>query len=133
MAPSSAVTPRLSPVALLIGENPEVESALAGLLNPEGWRMQKASGTDEAIALVKSTPFDMVITGRHTSGHDHVAFLRRIRGVRPHTRVIILANKGFRRRRRINARIRLRIPFQIILYAGVARGCTHGSGLTGLG
>ena len=94
MATNSAVTPGLSPVALLIGEDPEVESALAGLLNPEGWRMQKASGTDEAFALVKSTPFDLVITGRHTSGHDDVAFLRRIRGVRPHTRVIILAGES---------------------------------------
>src|SRR5271170_210186 len=90
----SAATLALSPVALLIGEDPEVESALAGLLNPEGWRMQKASGADEAFALVKSTPFDLVITGRHTTGHDDVAILRRIRGVRPHTRVIILADES---------------------------------------
>src|SRR5271154_3872348 len=94
MTATSAAKPGLSPVALLIGDDPEVESALAGLLNPEGWRMQKASGADEAFALVKSTPFDLVITGRHTTGHDDVAIRRRIRGGRPHPRVIILAEES---------------------------------------
>jgi len=91
---TTAATPATSRVALLIGEDDEVESALAGILNPEGWRMQKASGNDEAFALVKSAPFDLVITGRHTSGREDVAFLRRIRGVRPHTRMIILADES---------------------------------------
>lgn len=94
MTTTSAATPGLSPVALLIGEDAEVESALADLLNPQGWQMQKVSNTDEAFALVMSTPFDLVITGRHTSGHDDVAFLHRIRGVRPHTRLIILADES---------------------------------------
>ncbi|HME32066.1 MAG TPA: ATP-binding protein [Terriglobales bacterium] len=91
---TTAATAAPSRVALLIGEDDEVESALAGILNPEGWRMQKASGNDEAFALVKSAPFDLVITGRHTSGREDVAFLRRIRGVRPHTRMIILADES---------------------------------------
>ncbi|HEX3471851.1 MAG TPA: response regulator, partial [Silvibacterium sp.] len=94
MTTTSAATPGPSPVALLIGEDAEVESALAGVLNPQGWRIQKASNTDEAFALVKSVPFDLVITGRHTSGHEDVAVLRRIRGVRLHTRMIILADES---------------------------------------
>ena len=91
---TSAATPGTSRVALLIGEDAEVESALAGILNPEGWRMQKAPSNDAAFALVKSAPFDLVITGRHTSGRDDVAFLRRIRSVRPHARMIILADES---------------------------------------
>lgn len=91
---TTAATPGNSRVALLIGEDAEVESDLIGILNPEGWRMKKASGNDEAFALVKSAPFDLVITGRHTSGREDVAFLRRIRSVRPHTRMIILADES---------------------------------------
>ncbi len=83
-----------SRVALLIGDDPEVESALAGILSSEGWRLQKASGNDDAFALVKASAFDLVITGRHTTGRDDVAFLRKIRGVRPHTRMIILADES---------------------------------------
>ncbi len=78
--------------ALLIGSDPEVESALAGILNPQGWEVQKASGNDEAFALAKLRSFDLVITGRHTSGREDLAFLRRIRRVRPHTRMIILTD-----------------------------------------
>ena len=78
--------------ALLIGADPEVESALVSILNPEGWRLQKAGGNDEAFALAKSCVFALIITGRHTSGREDVAFLRRIRAVRPHTRMIILTD-----------------------------------------
>ena len=64
------------------------------MLNPRGWRLGKAANNDEALALVKSAPFDLVITGRHTSGRDDVAFLHKIRCVRPHTRMIILADES---------------------------------------
>jgi anti-sigma regulatory factor (Ser/Thr protein kinase)/CheY-like chemotaxis protein len=79
-------------VVLLIGADAEVESALASILNPEGWRLRKAANNDEAFALAKSCVFDLIITGRHTSGHDDVDFLRRIRCVRPHMRMIILTD-----------------------------------------
>jgi len=90
-SPKTESSPR---TALFIGDDSEVESALAGILNPEGWNLQKASSNDEAFTLAKSRGFDLVITGRHTSGHEDVAFLRRIRSVRPHTRMIILADEG---------------------------------------
>jgi len=79
-------------VALLIGADPEVESALAEILSPEGWRLRKAADNEEAFAMAKACVFDIIITGRHTSGREDVAFLRRIRSVRPHTRMIILTD-----------------------------------------
>jgi len=78
--------------ALLIGSDPEVESALDSILNPEGWSLQKAGGNEQAYVLAKLHAFDLIITGRHTSGREDVDFLRRIRSVRPHTRMIILAD-----------------------------------------
>jgi len=89
--PSATPAPPLKTV-LLIGADPEVEAALASILNPEGWHLQRASGNDDAFALAKSRSFELIITGRHTSGREDVAFLRRIRSVRPHTRMIILAD-----------------------------------------
>ena len=95
MTATRASSPALSPkTALLIGADPEVESALTDILNPEGWALQKASGNDDAFVLAKSHIFDLIITGRHTSGREDVAFLRKIRGVRPHTRMIILADQS---------------------------------------
>jgi len=80
--------------ALLIGNDPELESALSSVLNPEGWSLHKAPSNDAAFALVKERACDLVITGRHTSGREDVAFLRRIRSVNPHTRMIILADNS---------------------------------------
>jgi DNA-binding response OmpR family regulator len=87
--------PTLSPqTALLIGSDPEVEVALSGILAPEGWHLRTAASNDDAFALTKSRAFDLIITGRHTSGREDVALLRRIRGVHPHTRMIILTDES---------------------------------------
>jgi len=87
--------PTLSPkTALLIGSDPEVELALSAILTSEGWCLQKVSSNDKAFGLAKLSAFDLIITGRHTSGREDVAFLRRIRGVHPHTRMIILTDES---------------------------------------
>ena len=44
------------------------------------------------MALAKSRPFDLIVTSRQTSGNQDVEFLRRLRRVRPHTRIIILTD-----------------------------------------
>ncbi len=78
--------------ALLVGEDPEVKAALASVLGPEGWTLEESGGLDDALALAKSRPFDLIVTSRDTSGTEDVEFLRRLRRVRPHTRIIILTD-----------------------------------------
>ena len=80
--------------ALLIGDDPEVRSALMLMLTPEGWTLDQSPNQQEALALAKEHPFDLIVTGRATSGKDDVEFLRRIRRVKPHTKVIILTNES---------------------------------------
>ena len=79
-------------VALLIGDDPEVKTALATILSPEGWNLAQSSSLDDALALAKARQFDLIITSRETSGKEDVEFLRRIRRVKPHTRMIILTD-----------------------------------------
>jgi len=80
--------------ALLIGNDPEVKSALSLMLTPEGWTLDQSPNQQEALVLAKKHPFDLIVTGRATSGKDDVDFLRRIRRVRPHTKVIILTDES---------------------------------------
>jgi len=80
--------------ALLIGNDPEVRSALTLMLTPEGWTLDQRPNQQEALALAKEHPFDLIVTGRATSGKDDVEFLRRIRRVKPHTKVIILTDES---------------------------------------
>ena len=98
MEKTAAATPPTAPIrspvknALLIGYDPEVSGALASILQPGEWRILHAEGNDAAFALAQSTPFDLIVTARHSSGKEDVAFLRKLRCVRPHTRLIILAD-----------------------------------------
>jgi DNA-binding NarL/FixJ family response regulator len=59
-----------------------------------GWQIERAASNLEALALVEARPFDLVLTGENTSGTADVALLRKIRRVRPHTRLIILTNES---------------------------------------
>jgi DNA-binding response OmpR family regulator len=77
---------------LLIGDDPEVKAALLVILAPEGWTLEQSSNLDEALALAKSRQFGLIVTSRGTSGKEDVEFLRRLRRVRPHTRIIILTD-----------------------------------------
>lgn len=91
---SPSAAPIHTPVknALLIGYDPEVSDALASLLQPDQWRILHAESNDAAFTMAQSTPFDLIVTGRHSSGKEDLAFLRKLRCVRPHTRLIILAD-----------------------------------------
>src|SRR5450755_1674278 len=81
-----------SKTGLLIGDDPEVKDALLTILAPEGWALEQSNNLDDALALAKARQFDLIITSRETSGKQDVEFLRRIRRVKPHTRMIILTD-----------------------------------------
>jgi anti-sigma regulatory factor (Ser/Thr protein kinase) len=65
---------------------------LCVVLVPEGWVLEESSNLVDALALAKARPFDLIVTSRQTSGVQDVEFLRRLRRVRPHTRLIILTD-----------------------------------------
>ncbi|HEY4899927.1 MAG TPA: ATP-binding protein [Terriglobales bacterium] len=81
-----------SRAALLIGDDPEVKAALSLVLAPEGWTLEQSANLDDALALAKARQFDLIVTSRETSGTQDVEFLRRLRRVKPHTRIIILSD-----------------------------------------
>ena len=78
--------------ALLIGDDPEVKKALSIILAQEGWTLEQSGSLDDALALSRSEHFDLIVTSRKTSGKEDVEFLRRIRRMNPHTRLIILTD-----------------------------------------
>jgi len=58
------------------------------------WRLDCARDNEEALALVEKSAFDLVITDEASSGREDVELLRRIRLVRPHTRLIIITDRS---------------------------------------
>jgi DNA-binding NarL/FixJ family response regulator len=93
---STAVSPSLPLLvraALVVDADPEVEAVLAETLDPAIWTLEHASNNRAALAMAEARPFDLILTSEKTSGKEDVELLRKIRRVRPHTRLIILTDE----------------------------------------
>jgi CheY-like chemotaxis protein len=76
----------------VVDADPQVESVLGAALDPRRWTIQHASDNAQATALVQESIYKLVITSERTSGKEDVALLRKLRGVHPHTKLIILTD-----------------------------------------
>ena len=92
--PNLEVAPLRLKRALFIDADPEIRELLRDILDPRRWNVRHAANNWAAFELVKQSPFDLIITSDKTSGRDDVELLRKIRMVRAHTRVIILADES---------------------------------------
>jgi anti-sigma regulatory factor (Ser/Thr protein kinase)/CheY-like chemotaxis protein len=79
---------------LLIDADPGVRSMVHELLDPAMWSVRHAASNKAALDLVQASPYDLILTSDKTSGKEDIDLLRRIRLVRPHTRLIILTDES---------------------------------------
>jgi anti-sigma regulatory factor (Ser/Thr protein kinase)/CheY-like chemotaxis protein len=79
--------------ALIVDSRPEINRLLASLFDPAQWNIRFVPDNKSAVEAVEAEPFDLIITGECTSGQEDISLLRRLRMVRPHTRLIILTDK----------------------------------------
>jgi len=79
--------------ALLVRSGPEIDQLLTNLFQQEEWGIRFAANNAEALQLAKDALFDVIITGECTPGKEDIELLRRLRMVRPHTRLIILTEE----------------------------------------
>jgi DNA-binding NarL/FixJ family response regulator/anti-sigma regulatory factor (Ser/Thr protein kinase) len=85
--------PQLLRTALLVDADPKVEAVLTLALDPRQWSIQHAPDNVTALAVAEARPCDLILTSEKTSGSEDVELLRKIRRVRPHTRLIILTDE----------------------------------------
>jgi anti-sigma regulatory factor (Ser/Thr protein kinase)/CheY-like chemotaxis protein len=84
--------PQLQKTVLVIAcSDSSVMSVVSRALS--SWKVECARDNEEALALVEKSAFDLVITDQASSGRDDVELLRKVRLVRPHTRLIIVADR----------------------------------------
>jgi anti-sigma regulatory factor (Ser/Thr protein kinase)/CheY-like chemotaxis protein len=79
--------------ALLVDSSPEINQLLTSLFDHEEWDVQHAKDNQQALQMAKERSYDLIITGERTSGQEDLELLCRLRLVRPHTRLIILADE----------------------------------------
>jgi len=80
--------------ALLVGGDSQVGEQLRAILDPGCWALQHALDNATALALATDKTFDLIVTGEKSSGSEDVELLRKLRRMRPHTRLIILAEES---------------------------------------
>src|SRR5579862_4898288 len=80
--------------ALLVGSDFQTEEQLRNILEPGNWTIQRARDNATALAMVQKKNFDLILTSEKTSGKEDIELLRKIRRIRPHTRLIILADES---------------------------------------
>ncbi len=79
--------------ALLVDSSPEVNQLLSNLFDHDEWDVHHAKENQDALELARQYPYDLIITGERTTGQEDIELLRRLRLVRPHTRLIILTDE----------------------------------------
>ena len=98
MAPtaSTPLIPEPAPqkTALVVDSNPAVNAMLTRVLTDQGLDIRRAVDNKTVLALVRESPFDLIITGQKTCGKEDVELLHSIRSVRPNVRMIILADES---------------------------------------
>jgi len=96
----------LSPRSLLlIDADPAVQGYLSDLLKRDDREIQQVPGSKEALDRLRTGPVDVVLAGQGDNGFDGLALLRRVRSIRPATKVILTGESD---PQRILAAIRLR-------------------------
>jgi anti-sigma regulatory factor (Ser/Thr protein kinase)/ActR/RegA family two-component response regulator len=79
--------------ALIVDSSPEINQLLDNLFSAEEWEIHRAKDNHDALRLAQEHPYDLIVTGERTSGQEDIELLRRLRMVRPHTRLIILTDE----------------------------------------
>ncbi len=81
-------------VALVVGHDDQIEEQLRGLFEPGLWALQRATDNAAALRTAQNKNFDLILTGEKTSGKEDIELLRKLRRIRPHTRLIILTDES---------------------------------------
>ena len=93
-APNFELRPFAVKTVLVVGGNPQIQSLLSRVLEAGSWAVLSVPDNQAALEAARRKAFYLIVTSDQTSGREDIELLRRIRRVRPHTRLIILAGGG---------------------------------------
>ena len=80
--------------ALVVGTDTQIGALVLSILKPESWIVTSVPDNLAALAVSRARAFELIVTSDRTSGREDIELLRRLRRVRPHTRLIILASES---------------------------------------
>jgi len=78
----------------MVDDDPAVQELLTGLLQREDRNLHGVSGGQEALALLQTVPYDLVVAGQGQNGCGGMKLLRQIRAIRPESKVILTGDRS---------------------------------------
>jgi DNA-binding NarL/FixJ family response regulator len=78
----------------MVNGSAPINAMISRVLRDQGLEISRAVDNKTVLSLVKVHPFDLIITAQHTKGKEDVELLRAIRDIRPHVRLIVLADEA---------------------------------------
>lgn len=75
---------------LVVDDDPAIHQLLAAVLNSDQWRIESAHDGLEGLSRVREKAFDLVLTDVRMPGMNGLELLRRIRELRPQTKVVVM-------------------------------------------
>jgi len=91
---NSQLKPFIVKNVLLVDADEQIHALLPSVFTPGEWAIQHAPDNATALAMARLKAFDLILTSEKTSGREDIELLRKLRTVRPHTRLIILTNES---------------------------------------
>jgi len=79
--------------ALIVESSPEINQLLSNLFDPAEWDLEFVKNNRAALQVAGHGVYDLIITSERSTGQEDIQLLRRLRLVRPHTRLIILTDE----------------------------------------
>ena len=74
---------------LLVDSDPAVREGLSKLLKRDDRHIEQARNGSDALERLRLSAFDVVVAGQGKNGSDPLKLLRRVRAIRPESRVIL--------------------------------------------
>src|SRR5947209_20419547 len=78
---------------LIVDDDPDIHLLLAAALRDPNYLIEDRYDGLQALSLLETQPFDLVITDVRMPGLDGLELLRRIHEVRPVTKVIVMTSE----------------------------------------
>ncbi|MBI3302386.1 MAG: sigma-54-dependent Fis family transcriptional regulator [Deltaproteobacteria bacterium] len=79
---------------LVVDDERSIRVGLKGLLAKEGHEVSTAESGEEALRLLDSQPFDLVLTDLRMPGLDGIGLLKKIKERHPDTLVVMMTAYG---------------------------------------
>jgi len=80
--------------ALVVDADQDLNDFLTTILRPDSWAIRYVSSNRAALEAAKGKAFEVIVTSEKTTAREDVDLLRKIRALRPHTRLIILTDEA---------------------------------------